>query len=361
MNLNEWLVANKPNFGSDYEILFAENVLPLVAALSLDSIAVQYPFQDMDKKQRYCDFVIRENDDVRIAIEIDGYDKRGTGTGMSHSDFIDWQRRQSALTSQGWYVLRFANRDVRDNPQRCAEHISLLLKRSRGKSSHKELSTEETKRLNALNNEQIKTISDLGEEIKRLEALAEEQSQKIVGQKKDIDPMKHAITAFTAVIFALVILIVWLMSGGFSPGQHTVASQSASPAPQPAMISEPSTVAVYKQPPVVQTPADAACNNPIPWQQARANIGRTVAVVGPLMKVTTPNTVQGNPTWIDIGGVFPSTQRLSVIIWGDKKNEFPSVSSGQLVGRSVCIIGLIESYKGNPQIVMTTASQFNVF
>ncbi len=259
MNLNEWLVANKPKFGSDYEILFAENVLPLVAALSLDSIAVQYPFQDMDKKQRYCDFVIRENDDVRIAIEIDGYDKRGTGMGMSHSEFIDWQRRQSALTSQGWYVLRFANRDVRDNPQRCAEHISLLLKRSRSKSSHKELSAAEKNRLDELTKAQIKTIADLGEEIKRLEALAEEQSKKIDGQdalakgqieeierqnalakeqiaeigqqKKDIDPMKHAITAFTAVIVALVILIVWL-SGGFRPvappkfASHTSASDA---------------------------------------------------------------------------------------------------------------------------------------
>jgi len=127
MTFSEWIEANKPSFGSHYEVLFAESVLPLTSAIGFDDITIQYPFRDIDRKQRYCDFVISENEDVRIAIEIDGYDKRGTGSGMTHSDFIDWQRRHAALTSQGWYVLRFANRDVRDQPERCAEHINLIL------------------------------------------------------------------------------------------------------------------------------------------------------------------------------------------------------------------------------------------
>ncbi len=126
------------------------------------------------------------------------------------------------------------------------------------------------------------------------------------------------------------------------------------------MPTEPSTEKVYKQPPVVQTPAGATCNNPILWQQARENIGQTVAVVGPLMKVTIRKGVPGNPTWVDVGGVFPSTQRLTVVIWGDDKYAFPMVMPGQLDGMSVCIIGKITIFKDTPQIVMTTASQFNL-
>ncbi len=232
MNLNEWLETNRPKFGSDYEILFAENVLPLVAALSLDSIAVQYPFQDMDKKQRYCDFVILENDDVRIAIEIDGYDKRGTGMGMSHSEFIDWQRRQSALTSQGWYVLRFANTDVRDNPQHCAEHISLLLKRSRSNRSNKELSAEEKKRLDALTKAQVEAIGQLIKDNAAIKYTVASFKETIEHLIKDTSVMKYTVASFTALIFGLVMLIVW-QSERFRP----VAAPSALPTPQSAMPS----------------------------------------------------------------------------------------------------------------------------
>lgn len=63
---------------------------------------------------------------IVIVIEVDGYDKRNTGQGMSHDEFFDWQQRQAALTTAGWHVLRFANRDVRDHPQRCQRYIELL-------------------------------------------------------------------------------------------------------------------------------------------------------------------------------------------------------------------------------------------
>ncbi len=356
MNINELFEAYKANnqVVSSFEIDFVKTVLPLVATLNLDSISSQYPFHDMEKKQRYCDFVIRENDDVRIAIEIDGYDKRGTGEGMSKSEFVDWQRRQAALTSQGWRVLRFANTDVRDYPQRCAEHISLLLKLSRSKSSHKELSATEKNRLDELTKAQealtkaqgeaikvlIKDTSDIQKSIEILKKDASERNKPIVIRTEGTDGTKYNVPSFAALIFALVIVIVWL-SGAFSP------SQQPSPSPAP--------------PSVVQAPAGATCGNPLPWQQARANIGRTVAVVGPLMNVTTPTpgTFNGDPTWIAVGGVYPSTERLSVVIWGDNKNEFPGVSS-RLAGLSVCIIGLIEIFRGTPQIEMRTASQFYV-
>jgi very-short-patch-repair endonuclease len=381
MNLNEWLVTNKSNFGSDYETLFAETVLPLVPELRFDAISVQYPFRDTDRKQRYCDFVIQENDDVRIAIEIDGYDKRGTGEGMSHSDFVDWQRRQAALTSQGWYVLRFANRDVKYEPKRCAEHISLLLKRARSSSQNKGLSLEEKERLNALTNTQNNVIEHLN---------------------KETSVMKFTVTAFTTLILALVMVIVW-QSGGFSSRQPQVPVQTATtqtqPPPQPvavpvqpplqqiaAQLPPPQPIAIQpkvaKQPLAVQQtqpkPQDtltapprvaeiprqdtkgASCDNPISWQEAGQHIGQTAAVAGPLMKVTIRENVRGNPTWVDIGAAYPNRQRLMLIVWGDQQLEFPMLKPGQMEGQRVCIIGQIDDYKGVPQMVLRVASQFNV-
>ena len=329
MNLDEWREKNRKNFGSDYEILFAETVLPLVPELSFDAIVVQYPFQDGDGRQRYCDFVIHENDDVRIAIEIDGYDKRGTGMGMSHADFVDWQRRQASLTSQGWYVLRFANCDVRDDPKRCAEHISLLLKRLQRKSQDKGLPAKEKDQLNAVNKAQNSTIAHLN---------------------KEASVMKYIVTSFTALILVLV-MVIGSRSGAFSSGQHQATAQSAAPQPQPAMFSTSHAVLISE---------GATCDNPISWQQAGQHIGQTVAVAGPLMKVTSRENIRGNPTWIDIGGVYPNAQRLVLVIWGEQKPNFPMVGLGQLEGRSICIIGQIKTYKGNLQIELKTASQLKV-
>lgn len=58
--------------------MFAQTVLAQVQGLNLNTVTAQYHFQDLDGKNRYCDFVIQEGS-IRIAIEVDGYDKRNTG------------------------------------------------------------------------------------------------------------------------------------------------------------------------------------------------------------------------------------------------------------------------------------------
>lgn len=418
MNLNDWRKKNRPYFGSEYETQFVDTVLPLVKGLNLDALSAQYPFRDRDGRQRYCDFVIHENDNVRIAIEIDGYDKRRTGEGMSHVDFVDWQRRQAALTSLGWYVLRFANRDVREEPKRCAEHISLLLKYLRGKSQPNELSVEEKAQLDGLTKAQKDTIKQL---------------------KLEKSSMKYAIASFTTIILILVMVIVW-QSNDLSHRQPSASLQSAA-IPQelktpvvsggvlsknpPATAQNPATqtqsdalVKIHKQynhvltskgitcetnelagydgiptldkqghfscrcttdmmcmlmnphmheysgeiyPEVIaNAPKGTKCENPISWEDARQNIGKTFVVVGPLIKVTQPENVRGNPTWIDIGATFPNSHRLTLIIWGNKMAEFPFLKKGQMDGKKVCVVGRIDSYKGIPQIELRHEGQFMV-
>ncbi|PMC13906.1 hypothetical protein CJ230_11985 [Oligella urethralis] len=135
MDLKSWIKNNQEKFDSPYELMFVEKVLAFVEDLEIGTVQTQYEFYDLDGKRRFCDFVLQEGN-IRIAIEIDGYDKRNTGQGMTHEDFIDWQRRQAALTAKGWHVLRFANRDVRDQPERCQRYIELLLQDQRSKNQH---------------------------------------------------------------------------------------------------------------------------------------------------------------------------------------------------------------------------------
>lgn len=83
MNFTKWVNSNKANFGSEFELLFAETVLPRVPELHIEAITVQYPFKDLDRNQRYCDFVIQEGDAVRIAIAL-LHKSTGCDPGQSH-------------------------------------------------------------------------------------------------------------------------------------------------------------------------------------------------------------------------------------------------------------------------------------
>ena len=116
---------------SRFELLFAETVLPLVIGLDPANVHPQHPFRDDDGRQRRIDFAIIEGERVRLAIEVDGFDKRGRGSGMSKQEFSDFLGREASLTRQGWTVLRFANVQVRDNLERCARQISESLWRAR--------------------------------------------------------------------------------------------------------------------------------------------------------------------------------------------------------------------------------------
>ena len=146
MNIDDWIETHKAKFGSPFENVFVIKVLAEVKDIDLNTVSAQYQFNDLDGKNRYCDFVIQEGS-IKIAIEIDGYDKTNTGQGMSRDEFVDWERRQAALTAHGWHVLRFANRDVCNEPSRCARYIELLLRDQRNKSKHQASLKDDIERL----------------------------------------------------------------------------------------------------------------------------------------------------------------------------------------------------------------------
>jgi hypothetical protein len=120
------LQANSP-----YEVVFVERVLSRVPDLDFRNVSIQTAFTDDTGRQRRIDFTIVEGPRVRLALEVDGYNKDGVNPGMSHEQFVDWQRRERAITRRGWTLLRFANRELNRDPAGCAEAIQVTLKRLR--------------------------------------------------------------------------------------------------------------------------------------------------------------------------------------------------------------------------------------
>jgi len=139
MDLRSWQEQYRDELSKNkWEKKFVVHVLSRVDGLQWKFVQAQMPFKDFSGRNRAADFAIKESDHLRIALEVDGYDKRGTGRGMTHEEFVDWQRRHTSLEAQGWRVLRFANRDVRDCPDDCAKLIEYLLRNERNKSRHYE-------------------------------------------------------------------------------------------------------------------------------------------------------------------------------------------------------------------------------
>lgn len=114
-----------------YELRFVREVLARVATLHPDSVEHQKRLRDSTGRERRIDFAICEGEHVRIAIEVDGWDKRGRGEGMNRAEMDDYLVRQNSLSQQGWVVLRFLNTRFTRNADDCVREIerTLLLAR----------------------------------------------------------------------------------------------------------------------------------------------------------------------------------------------------------------------------------------
>lgn len=353
MRLNEWISANTDKLGSEYELLFAREVLPHLNGLDLDRLYAQYPFRDNDGRQRYCDFAIVESDDVRVAIEIDGYDKRGSGTGMSHADFIDWQRRQASLAAHGWHVLRFANKDVRDFPGRCADHINALLERLRSKESGRV---------------QIVTIENP-------QTAASREVVTVIDQPPPAVPEKSKGSSTWKTVKRGLLLVGALGVAGalLVPALHKSKQTSESAVQVPPSQVSGSTVQKFS---ATGYEFDGnhgwgklRCRDALSWREASKRVGDVITVQGPLFSSKYMENINGKPTWMDVGNKFPNSDRLQLVVWGSNRGNFdlPHIDKGgfdmeRYEGRvvTVCAYGKVSMYKGVPQIELTDMSQVRI-
>lgn len=373
LDIDRWIESNKQKFGSDYEVMFARNVLPKVHGLDLNNITLQYPFRDKDGKQRYCDFVVVESDTVRFVIEIDGYDKRGTGTGMSRDDFIDWQRRQASLVSQGWYVLRFANNDVRDFPDDCAAHINALLNRLRSEAEKPELTSR------TLAGEIIKSP-----EPERIQTVLVMQNQyipppELIPPTSRVNPQQEHGKAKSN---KLNKLYVWFAAALISGSIIALSMESDKSGAE--SVSNDYALVGSQSDPQAETKrgwvreAMLDCKNAIDWAKAKNHIGSGVVLVGPLLETKYKPNINGGPTFLSIGAKYPNPERLQLVIWGSNRgkfsfrylsenwaNEDTAIAVDKNIDKTVppvaCVRGKVTMYKNVPQIELFAENQIRVY
>lgn len=132
----------------------------------------------------------------------------------------------------------------------------------------------------------------------------------------------------------LMIIVVGLVL--FSACAPTVASPTPAPTPSPT-----------------PTPSSSAIN----WDEAKYHFGERTTVCGPVVGTRWASGSKGKPTFLNIGKDYPDSGRFTVVIWIDYRANFPQPPEGYYLGKTICITGLIEEYKGIPQIEAKDPSQ----
>lgn len=378
--------SNSTRLGSRYEELFVRNVLTRVSRIDFTHVSAQYHFIDDRGGDRYCDFVIQEGGGLKVAVEVDGYDKRGTGQGMTRSEFVDWQRRHASLVAQGWRVLRFANVEVRDDPARCAELLDLLLRDERSKESHRlalERRIKDLEKASEIGRPRSKVTEDRAayhltgtteapksssgelEDLKSALAASIQAQQlsdrersrlgelqqlhhKSLELEKEASFMKTTIWALTVLISLLIILFFLGRPRSSDPKLYATAPAA------PQTSARPTTQ------PTSMVAAGSSCENPIFWRTAHLHVGQTVAMHGPVQRVARREDVRGQPTFITIGRKFPSRDRIDMVIWGRHVSAFADFLAQDLEGRDVCVFSEIGESDGVIRIELEDERQIRL-
>ena len=100
----------------------------------------------------------------------------------------------------------------------------------------------------------------------------------------------------------------------------------------------------------------SASNNAISASQASKHIGESKTVCGKVVDSKYSTKSRGAPTFLNFDRPYPSHPFL-VVIWGNDRSNFPSSPERYYLNKEVCVSGLIDSYKGKPQIEAKNKAQ----
>ena len=88
---------------------------------------------------------------------------------------------------------------------------------------------------------------------------------------------------------------------------------------------------------------------------AKNHIGDQATVCGTVVGEKTATSSRGEPTFINLDAAYPN-QIFTILVWGDDRKN---VGELPRVGSRVCASGVIQNYKGGPEIVVRSSGQLS--
>ncbi|MEL1135563.1 DEAD/DEAH box helicase family protein [Desulfitobacterium sp. THU1] len=107
--------------GSIAEDLFIEIFCDLFGPEKSEFLFLQFPFVDINGNHRYIDFAL-ENEDMKIAIEIDG-ERYHNPQHVSSNKYYDDLLKQNSLIYNGWKVYRWAYLQLKNQRERVKDEL----------------------------------------------------------------------------------------------------------------------------------------------------------------------------------------------------------------------------------------------
>ncbi|ADC89777.1 nucleic acid binding OB-fold tRNA/helicase-type [Thermocrinis albus DSM 14484] len=94
-------------------------------------------------------------------------------------------------------------------------------------------------------------------------------------------------------------------------------------------------------------------------EQAGNYIGEVKTVCGVVASAKYASHSRGQPTFLNLDRPYPN-HIFTVVIWGKDRHKFSHPPESYYKGKRICVEGLIDSYRGVPQIVVRDPSQIRV-
>jgi very-short-patch-repair endonuclease len=379
VSADEFIENNRATLSQNHgwELRFVDQVLRHVRDLDFANVEAQTEFRDRDGTLRRIDFTVTTPGGVRIALEVDGWDQTGSGSGATARQFAAARRREQSMVSQGWRLMRFANRNVKDNPRECAANISDVLRferelvaRAKGAEEEVRAAQEravaaeaqlayllasstapayddveasraivirERERFASAVHDAAITVLPANEADRIAQAersraaevwnLDREFARVTDRIERDHRSIKRAIAALGAGLVAVAVLAVALQRGD-----------------DPSRITSAGAV------------GQGACADAIPWEEARSYVGQSATISGPVVSATYRELSSGKPTFLNIGAPFGDDSRFVVVIFGESRSKFPTAPESRYDGRQIAVTGTVDEYRGVPQVVVNTPS-----
>ena len=87
-------------------------------------------------------------------------------------------------------------------------------------------------------------------------------------------------------------------------------------------------------------------------------IGQQKTVCGTVASAHQAIRSKGQPTFLNLDKPYPH-QVFTVLIWGSDRGKFEQPPE-TLSGKEICVTGMIQSYRGRPEIILKDSSQIKV-
>ncbi|HEX4601126.1 MAG TPA: DUF3761 domain-containing protein [Gemmatimonadales bacterium] len=107
------------------------------------------------------------------------------------------------------------------------------------------------------------------------------------------------------------------------------------------------------------TAAGASQQASLTASEAKAHVGETATVCGIVASTRYAATSRGQPTFLNLDQPYP-TQVFTIVIWGSARGAFPTAPEVAYRDRRVCVTELIDTYRGGPEVVVSSPEAIRV-